>query len=86
MSDQATALGPKFFVLGAFSQASWMIDTWKARGVNTLVEAPQGHDVLQWAQAADTGAPRPRGQPKLGHRPLKVTRKAQSKSGVRPRR
>jgi hypothetical protein len=54
VSDQATALGPKFFVLGAFVQASWMMDTWKARGINTLVEAPQGHDVLQWAQAADS--------------------------------
>ena len=45
MSDQATALGPKFFVLGAYVQASWMMDSWKARGVNTLVEAPEGHDV-----------------------------------------
>jgi hypothetical protein len=54
MSDQATASGPKFFVLGAFVQSAWMMDSWKARGINTLVEAPEGHDVLQWAQAADS--------------------------------
>lgn len=30
-----------------------MMDTWKERGINTLVEAPEGHDVLQWAQEAD---------------------------------
>ncbi len=53
MSDQATALGPKFFVLGAFVQSASMMDTWKARGVNTLIETPQGNDALQWAQAAD---------------------------------
>jgi len=53
VSDQATALGPKFFVLGAFVQSVSMMDTWKARGVNTLVETPEGNDALQWAQAAD---------------------------------
>ncbi len=30
------------------------MDTWKARGINTLVEAPDGHDVFQWAKAADS--------------------------------
>ena len=30
-----------------------MMDGWKARGVNTVVEVPQGHDTLQWARAAN---------------------------------
>ncbi|WP_293371681.1 hypothetical protein, partial [Phenylobacterium sp.] len=28
-------------------------DAWKARGINTVVEIPQGHDPLAWARAAD---------------------------------
>jgi hypothetical protein len=54
MSDQGTELGPKFFVLGTYVQSAEMMDTWKARGINTVVQAPNGLDVKQWAQAADS--------------------------------
>ena len=53
MSDHATAAGPTFFVLGVWTQSVDQMAAWKARGVNTLVEVPQGHDVGQWIQAAD---------------------------------
>lgn len=49
----ATAAGPLFFVLGVFTQSADYMDLWKSRGVNTLVQAPQGHEVLPWARAAD---------------------------------
>jgi hypothetical protein len=51
MSD-STPLGPKFFVLGTYVQADFTMPTWKARGINTLVEVPQGWDVDQWSFAA----------------------------------
>lgn len=54
MSDQGTAEGPKFFVLGAYVQSVGMMDTWAARGINTLVGAPDGTNIEQWAQAADS--------------------------------
>jgi hypothetical protein len=53
MSDIATAAGPTFFVLGAYVQSIDQMATWKSRGVNTLVEVPEGHDVGQWISAAD---------------------------------
>lgn len=54
MSDQATDLGSKFFVLGTYVQGVEMMDTWKARGINTLVQAPDGHDINAWSQAASS--------------------------------
>ncbi|MBS0360624.1 MAG: hypothetical protein JSR98_04535 [Proteobacteria bacterium] len=45
--------GPKVFVLGVWMQSTGQMDDWKARGVNTLVEVPQGNDVAGWSQAAD---------------------------------
>jgi hypothetical protein len=48
----ATLLGPTFFVLGVWVSPVDQMDNWKARGVNTVVESPQGHDPLQWAKAA----------------------------------
>ena len=48
-----TPHGPTTFVLGAWVQPVGSMDGWKARGINTLVEVPQGHDVAAWARAAD---------------------------------
>ncbi|HEY3949386.1 hypothetical protein, partial [Phenylobacterium sp.] len=45
--------GPRFFVLGVWVQSVAQMDAWKARGVNTMVEVPQGHDIAAWARAAD---------------------------------
>jgi len=53
MIAHAAAVGPLIFVLGVWVQPAETMDVWKARGVNTLVEAPEGHDVSQWAKAAD---------------------------------
>ncbi|MBS0363969.1 MAG: hypothetical protein JSR98_21560, partial [Proteobacteria bacterium] len=53
MSAQATAAGPKFFVLGVWQQPASLMGTWAARGINTMVATPQGQDVLTWAKAAD---------------------------------
>jgi len=53
VSDQSTLLGPKFFVLGVWEQPGSTMAAWKARGVNTLVGAPQGQDILTWAKSAD---------------------------------
>jgi hypothetical protein len=52
--DPATALGPTFFVLGVWVSPIEQMDGWKARGVNTVVETPQGHDALQWIRAANS--------------------------------
>jgi hypothetical protein len=49
----ATAAGPTFFVLGVWDQPAAMMSTWKARGVNTMVEVPEGHDVADWAGEAN---------------------------------
>jgi len=49
----STVGGPRFFVLGVWVQPVGLMETWKARGVNTVVQAPEGHDVLKWSQAAD---------------------------------
>jgi hypothetical protein len=46
--------GPMAFVLGVWTQPVGSMDAWKARGINTLVEVPQGHDALAWAHAADS--------------------------------
>ena len=54
MFAQAAALGPLVFVLGVWVQPAETMDIWKARGVNTLVETPQGREVLEWAKAADS--------------------------------
>ncbi len=54
MPALATLLGPTFFVLGVWVQPAEMMDSWKARGVNTVVEVPQGHDAFQWAKAASS--------------------------------
>lgn len=45
--------GPTFFVVGVWSQPVETMDVWKARGINTLVQIPQGHDGPQWVRAAD---------------------------------
>jgi hypothetical protein len=44
--------GPTRFVLGVWVQPIGSMDAWKARGINTLVEVPQGHDPVAWAKAA----------------------------------
>ena len=47
------APGPSVFVLGVWVQPIEMMDAWQARGINTMVEVPQGHEVDPWARAAD---------------------------------
>jgi hypothetical protein len=54
MPDLATALGPTFFVIAVGVQPLEAMDNWKARGINTLVEIPEGHDMAAWVQAADS--------------------------------
>ena len=44
----AAAHGPTTFVLGVWMQPVGSMDAWKARGVNTVVEIPQGHDAVAW--------------------------------------
>jgi hypothetical protein len=43
-----------FFPIGVFYQPTWSFDTWKARGVNTLLgyEDPSGIGMAAWSQAA----------------------------------
>lgn len=54
-----------FFPIGVFVQPTYNFDTWKARGINTVVEVPQGNDLEQWTVAAKSKglhmirAPRP---------------------------
>jgi len=50
----AAPQGPTRFILGVWVQPVGSMDAWKARGINTLVEVPQGHDPVAWAQAADS--------------------------------
>ena len=40
------------FVIGTFVQSTQNFATWKARGINTLVEVPQGWDLEPWNAAA----------------------------------
>jgi len=48
------ARGPTVFVIGVWVQPIDGMDAWKARGINTLVEIPQGHDPGPWIRAADS--------------------------------
>lgn len=41
-----------FFVIGVFSQPANSFDTWKSRGINTLLEVPMNHDANAWDRAA----------------------------------
>jgi hypothetical protein len=41
-----------FFPIGVFSQPAESFAKWKARGVNTVLETPQGHDPVSWDAAA----------------------------------
>lgn len=49
-----TPHGPKSFVLGVWVQPPEAMEGWKARGINTVVEVPQGHDLEAWARSADS--------------------------------
>jgi hypothetical protein len=51
-ADARSASGPTFFVLGAYVQPTEMMDTWKVRGINTLVAVPDGTNIDQWSQMA----------------------------------
>lgn len=53
VSGMATPAGPTFFVLGVWTQSADMMGVWKDRGVNTLVEVPEGHEARAWIRAAD---------------------------------
>jgi hypothetical protein len=41
-----------FFPIGVFSQPAESFEKWKSRGINTLLEVPQGHDPVAWDRAA----------------------------------
>lgn len=57
-----------FFPIGVFSQPEQSFAKWKARGVNTILETPQGHDPESWDRAAKAAGlkiiRRPLGDPK----------------------
>ncbi len=57
-----------FFPIGVFAQPEQSFAKWKSRGINTVLETPQGHDPISWdraAQAADLKLiRRPLGDPK----------------------
>lgn len=40
------------FPIGVFSQPQDSFEKWKSRGINTLLETPQGHDPSAWDKAA----------------------------------
>ena len=42
------------FPIGVFSQPEQSFAKWKARGINTILETPQGHDPVSWDRAAQT--------------------------------
>jgi hypothetical protein len=41
-----------FFPVGVFSQPAESFGKWKSRGINTILEVPQGHDPVAWDHAA----------------------------------
>lgn len=41
-----------FFPIGVFAQPEQSFAKWKARGINTILETPQGHDAESWDRAA----------------------------------
>ena len=41
-----------YFPIGVFSQPEQSFAKWKARGINTILESPQGHDPESWDRAA----------------------------------
>ncbi len=40
------------FPIGVFSQPQESFAKWKSRGINTILEVPQGHDPVSWDKAA----------------------------------
>ena len=40
------------FPIGVFSQPEQSFAKWKSRGINTILETPQGHDPVSWDKAA----------------------------------
>ncbi len=40
------------FPIGVFSQPEQSFAKWKSRGINTILETPQGHDPVSWDRAA----------------------------------
>ncbi len=40
------------FPIGVFSQPQESFSKWKSRGINTILEVPQGHDPVSWDKAA----------------------------------
>jgi hypothetical protein len=48
--------GPKVFVLGVWAQPAELMGVWKGRGLNTVAEPPEGHDLVRWSQAAGAKA------------------------------
>jgi hypothetical protein len=55
LSTAATAASPSFFPIGVFRQPTFEFDTWKARGINTLVDWDSfgGQTSMdEWTQAA----------------------------------
>lgn len=43
-----------FFPIGTYISPEWEFGKWKALGVNTIVEPPQGTDPMPWADAASS--------------------------------
>lgn len=43
-----------FFPIGVFSQPQDSFVKWKSRGINTILETPQGHDPVSWDRAAQS--------------------------------
>jgi hypothetical protein len=41
-----------FFPIGVWQQPTYSFNKWKGRGINTLMEVPQGHDIGTWSDAA----------------------------------
>lgn len=57
LSSQVPALSERlflkgFFPIGVFAQPEQSFAKWKSRGINTVLETPQGHDPVSWDKAA----------------------------------
>ena len=43
---------PNFFPIGVWQQPAYNFTKWKGRGINTLMELPEGQDLAAWSNAA----------------------------------
>jgi hypothetical protein len=51
-ADRGSLFLNGFFPIGVFSQPEQSFAKWKTRGINTILETPQGHDPVSWDRAA----------------------------------